>query len=285
MMRGEINFLHEVSREAIDFIQAGGDIRAYPLLRPYYVTLVFNQRHPVLGRREVRLAMSGAIDRDEILRLGMRGHGEAAFTPFWPHHWAHTPLQLPVHNPEAARIRLDTGGLPVRSSPSGMPARFSFTCLVHEGDARFERLALVLQRQLSGIGIDMRLQPVPQDELTARITAGRYDAYLFELVNARTLSFPYQFWHSRTSPLATGYSAADAALDRLQTAATEHEVRAAVSDVMRVMRADPPAVFLVWPREARAADRTIALPYEQDRDVFGMLWRARSAPSPPEPGR
>ena len=276
MMRGEINFLHEVSREAIDFMQAGGDITAYPLLRPYYVTLVFNQRHPILGRLDVRLAMSEAIDRAELLRLGMRGQGEAAFTPFWPHHWAHPALHPPVHNPDAARIRLDTGGLPVRSSPSAMPARFAFTCLVHEGDARFERLALVLQRQLSAIGIDMRLHPVPQQELGDRIAAGRYDTYLFELVNGRTLSFPYQFWHSRTSPLATGYSAADAALDSLQTATTEHGVRAAVTDVMRVMRNDPPAVFLVWPREARAADNAIALPYEQDRDVFGTLWRARS---------
>ena len=36
MMRHEVNFLHEVNRDAIDFVEAGGDIRAYPLLRPYY---------------------------------------------------------------------------------------------------------------------------------------------------------------------------------------------------------------------------------------------------------
>jgi peptide/nickel transport system substrate-binding protein len=278
MMRGEINFLHEVNRDAIDFVEADGSIRAYPLLRPYYLTLVFNLTHPVLGRRDVRLALSEAIDREEIVQVAMRGHGRIAEGPFWPHHWAYTPMQqTSAPNPAAARIRLDTGRLPVRPSRTEMPARFSFTCLVPADDARFERLALVVQRQLFAIGVDMRFQAVPQHELPGRISAGAYDAFLLELVNARTLSFPYQFWHSRTSRLASGYTAADAALDRMKIATSEPDVRAAVSDVMRIMRADPPAVFLAWPREARAADQSIDLPYEPDRDVFGTLWQARRA--------
>ena len=68
MMRREVNFLHEVSRDAIDFVEAGGDIRAYPLLRPYYTALVFSMRHPVLKRREVRVAINEALDRNELVR-------------------------------------------------------------------------------------------------------------------------------------------------------------------------------------------------------------------------
>ena len=60
MMRDEVNFLHEVNREAIEFIEAGGDLRAYPLLRPYVVSLVFNTKHPLLRRREVRIALNEA---------------------------------------------------------------------------------------------------------------------------------------------------------------------------------------------------------------------------------
>ena len=39
-----------------------------------------------------------------------------------------------------------------------MPSRLSFTCLVFNDDSRFEHLALLLQRQLADVGIDMRLQ-------------------------------------------------------------------------------------------------------------------------------
>jgi ABC-type transport system substrate-binding protein len=278
MMREEINFLHEVNHDAIDFVEAGGNIHAYPLLRPYYVALVFNVRHEVLQRRAVRLALNDAIDREEIVRTAMRGHGRVAEGPFWPHHWAYSPgEQAPLNNPQAASIRLDTAGLPVQRRPQGMPARFAFTCLLPEGDSRFERIALVAQRQLFAIGVDMRLEPVPQHELEHRIASGQFDAFLLDLVNARMLSLPYRFWHSATTPLSTGYTAADDALDRMRLATNDRDVRAAVSDVMRVMRADPPAIFLAWPREARAADRSIELPYEPDRDVFGTLWQARRA--------
>ena len=149
MMRGEVNFLHEVNRDAIDFIEAGGDIRAYPLLRGFYVALVFNVKQPMLESREVRLALNEAIDRDEVVGNGMRGHGEVAEGPFWPHHWAYAAgRHVRAYNPEAAKLRLNAAGRPVRSDGSGMPSRFQFTCLVLEGDTRFERIALVVQRQL-----------------------------------------------------------------------------------------------------------------------------------------
>lgn len=284
MMRGEVNVLHEVSRDAIDFVEAGGQIKAYRLLRPYYVPLVFNLTHPVLQRRDVRVALNEAIDKREVVRNGMRGHGEVAEGPFWPHHWAHPQAGLdPVYNPEAAKVRLDAAGLAVREREAPqMPSRFAFTCLLLAGDARFERIALVLQRQLFAIGVDMRLQTVPYREFVPRLQSGRFDAFLFEMVSGRTLDRPYMFWRSpepgAAALLKSGYSAADEALDRMKYAPTDEETRVAVADVMRVLRSDPPAVFLAWPREARAADASLEIPYETDRDIFGRLWQLEPAP-------
>lgn len=285
MMRGEVNFLHEISREAIDFSRAGGDIRTYPLLRPYYSVLVFSQKHPILRRREVRIALNEAVNRDEVVRNGMRGHGEVAGGPFWPHHWAYpTGWHATAYNPEAAAVRLESAGLPVRAQAErAMPSRFAFTCLLREGDTRFERIALVLQRQLFAAGVDMRLHAVPDAEFFERLRSGEFDAFLFEMMGGRTLGPAYAFWRSPADGaqgrLGAGYAAADAALDRLKFAKTDDETRAAVADVMRVMREDPPAVFLAWPREARAADASLEIPYEPDRDVFGVLWQARAAPA------
>ena len=276
MMRGEVNFLHEVNRDAIEFLEAGGSIKAYPALRPYVVSLVFNQKHPILQQREVRVAITEAIDRDEIVRNGMRGHGEVAEGPFWPHHWAYSPGQhRSTYNPKAASLRLDSAGLPVRRGrPRQMPSRFQFVCLIREDDPRFERMALVLQRQLFDVGVDMQLQTVPLRELEERLRTGSYESFLLEMASGRTLSFPYRWWHS---PNPTGYSAADAALDRMKFARTDDEVRVAVADVMRILRQDPPAVFLASPREARAADRSLDIPYEPDRDIFGTFWQMKRA--------
>ncbi len=279
MMRGEVNFLHEVSREAIEFVQAGGDFQAYPLLRPYVIPLVFNLRHAVLAKREVRVALNEAIDRDEVVRNAMRGHGEVAEGPFWPFHWAYTRGRYPSpYNPEAAKVRLDAAGFPVRPARENQPpSRFRFTCLVPGGDARFERIALVVQRQLSAVGVDMDLRPATQAELTRRVKGRDFDAIIFEMVTGRTLDWPSMFWHSGNAFFDHGYSAADHAFDRMQQARTNDEVRLAMSDVMAQFRDDPPAIFLAMPREARAADKSLKIPYEADRDVLGTLWQLQPA--------
>ena len=64
-----------------------------------------------------------------------------------------------------------------------------------------------------------------------------------------------------------------AAFERMQRARTNDEVRLAIGEVMAHLRADPPAIFLAMPREARAADKSIKIPYEPDRDVFYTLWQ------------
>jgi len=289
MMRHDINVLHEVSRDAIEFVEAGGDIRSYPLLRPYYTALVFNARHPVLQRREVRLAINEAIDRDELVQNGMRGHGMVAEGPFWPYHWAYPHGRFPVaFNPEAAKLRLDGAGLKVSArSAEQMPSRLAFTCLILSGDDRFERIALLVQRQLYAIGIDMRIAPLSAPDITKRLGSGDFDAFILEAVGGRILSWAYDFWHSPLPgadvSFRTGYVAADRALDRLQVADTDDEVREALADVMHVMRNDPPAAFLVWPREARAADISFEIPHEVDRDVFGTLWQLKLASQSPVP--
>jgi ABC-type transport system substrate-binding protein len=278
-----VNVLHEVNPDAIEFIEAGGNIRAYSLLRPYYVPLVFNLRHKTLQRKAVRVALAEAIDREEIVDRGLNGHGQVAQGPVWPHHWAH-PLGLspPRHNPEAARVRLDAAGLPVRERTTPqMPSRFAFRCMIPADDIRFERIALVVQRQLFAIGIDMQVDPLPRRQLEERMMAGDFEASLFDLVASRSLAWAYKFWHSPapgTTPLlSNGYSGADGALDRMRLASSDEEVRIAVADVMRVLREDPPAVFLVWRHEARAVDKSIDVPHQPERDIFGTLWQSTRA--------
>jgi hypothetical protein len=61
-------------------------------------------------------------------------------------------------------------------------------------------------------------------------------------------------------------------------ARTDDDVRLAVADVLRVFRQDPPAVFLAFPREARAAHVSFEIPYEPDRDIFGTFRQLTLAP-------
>ena len=47
LMRGDIDMLYEVSRDAAEFVEAESTIKEYRFTRPYYIQLVFNVRRQV----------------------------------------------------------------------------------------------------------------------------------------------------------------------------------------------------------------------------------------------
>jgi ABC-type transport system substrate-binding protein len=294
MMRGEINMLYEVSRDAAPFVEAESSVRTYPMLRPYVNAVFFNMRHPVLARREVRQALSYAVDRDAIVREVMGGRGERADSPVWKYHWAYSTAQKTYDfNPDLARLKLDAGGFrqPAIAAAQAMPSRFRFTCLIVGDDSRHERIALVLQKQLYDVGVDMRIEAVPLRELMERFSSGRFDAVFGEAVSGRSLSLLYRQWRSKPNHTLgeqnSAYTTADAALDRLRETFTDAETKSAVGELQRIFYEDPPAIFVAWPQTSRAISARIHVPYENSMDVVGRLWRsawaeqaARNEPRP-----
>lgn len=284
MMRGEIDMLHEVSRDAAQFVEAESSVRTYRMLRSYVNAVFFNVRHPVLSRREVRQALSYAVDRDAVVREVMRGRAERADGPVWKYHWAYSTAQRTYdYNPELARTKLEAAGLPVRRDMAAgdMPSRFHFTCLLMGNDSRFERIAQVLQKQLYDVGVDMRIEAVPLLELVDRFSTGRFDAVHGEVISGRSLTWLFRQWRSSPNPqqgkLNTGYTAADATLDRLRETYSESEVKRLVGELQNIFHEDPPGIFVAWPQTSRAISAKIQVPYESNMDVVGRLWRAQWA--------
>jgi ABC-type transport system substrate-binding protein len=280
LMRGDVSLLHEVNRDAVGFVEAGSRIQTFSFPRPYYIPIVFNVRHPLLGRREVRQAINEAIDRSEVAAKALFNRGQPADGPIWPHHWAYNSATRSYsYNPDAARIRLDAAGLPQKAASGGeMPRRFKFRCLFWSEDAMFERIALVVQKQLFEIGIDVEMVPMTLTEIRGRHEAGDFEAILVQMVSGRSLDWVYWFWRSvppaNGKMALSGYTAADAALDRLRAARSEDETRMAVADLQRILHEDPPAAFLVRPETTRAVDGTFDVPPEaRGRDILGTLWQ------------
>ena len=284
MMRGDIDMLHEVSREAVEFIEAESSVNTYSFPRPYYIPLTFNIRHPVLRDARVRQAINEAVDREALVREGLRGRGSPSDGPVSPQNWAYSPPDKPfAYDPAAARRLLDEAGYPARPNPqTAVPIRFAFKCLVFAEDQRFDRIALLVQRQLADVGIDMQLVPVPLKQLGSMSAAGDFDAFVMEM-SGRSLSRVYEFWRSRDGAFVnSGYMAADAVLDRIRAATKEDDVRSAVADLGRVLHDDPPAAFLVWQETSRAVSAAFDVVPEEKRDILTNLWMWRPSTAPRE---
>lgn len=282
MMRGEVDFLYEVNRDAVDFVEAESRIETFSFPRPYYFPVIFNIAHPVLGKLAVRQAINEAIDRQAVVKTALNNRGKAADGPIWPDHWAYNPsARTYSYNPDAARVRLDAAGLPLLpASGTHMPRRFSFKCLFWAEDPQLERVALVVQKQLFDIGIDAEMMPMTLAEIGRRHAGGNFDAIMVPMASGRSLDWVYWFWHSPKDGVAgfgrSGYTAADSALDRLRSARSDEETRLAVADLQRILYEDPPAAFLVRPDTARAVDDSFVVPAEEKgRDILGSLWQWR----------
>jgi peptide/nickel transport system substrate-binding protein len=285
LMRGDVDMALEINRESVEFVE--GAFEVYSSVQPFYIPLVFNVRNPMLARVEVRRAIADAIDREEIVSQGMRGRGQRAEAddPVWPSHWAYTAAaRVHTYDAEGARRQLDAAGLPVRpAAPGRRASRFQLKCMFFSEEPQFERIALLLQRQLAAVGIDLVLEGLKGKDLVRRLSAGQFESYLYQLTSGRDLSWTYRFWHSPNGALGpviqnTGYHGADAVLDRLRQA-REEDVRIAVRDLRQRFYEDVPAVFLAWTQTTRAVDPRFDIGNPTDPEIFTNLWRWQLAPT------
>jgi peptide/nickel transport system substrate-binding protein len=285
LLRREVDALQEVSRETVEFASQDTSIRTYPSIQPFYIALVFNQKHPLLKNVEVRRALNAAIDRESIVQSAMRGHGQVARDPIWPLHWAYTHPNVPhVYDPKWAEQKFNTLRL-VRpaAGEDGSAPRFKLRCLFWSDEPMYERIALMLQRQLFDVGVDLILQPANLDEVIARANSGEFETLLPRTNAGRSLDFTYRFWHSSsesaTAMLKAEYFGADSLLDELRASTSDDEVRSVLSQLGRRFREDVPAAFIAWPQVTRAIDSRLYVGRGNEQDPFAKIWEWRPAES------
>jgi peptide/nickel transport system substrate-binding protein len=283
LLRSDIDMLQEVSPEATDFVEAESAVRAYSFPKSYYYLLAFNVRNRFLSGVEVRRAINEAIDKNAIVADGLHGRARPAAGPVWPEFWAASnSVGGAQFAPELARRTLETAGYSLKPGDANHPpSRIRLHCLVWADDARLVRTALLIQKQLGAVGIDVSLEPLRVTQFLPRLSKGDFDMFLFEMANARTLSYVYQFWHSPRSDFQsynfTGYTAADATLDAIRSATSDEEVRTRTAELQRIFVEDPPAVFLAWETTTRAVSNEFSIPIEPGRDILSSIWRWRPA--------
>lgn len=267
MLRGQVDMLYDVGLDALDSLQASSQVSVYTFPRAYTFVMVLNTRRPSLASAEVRRALNHAIDRSQLIRQALSNHGAPADGPVWPHHWA--------YNETFPTFRYDPS-----SAEQALRHRLRFKCIFAEG-ALYERLTLVVQKQLAAAGVDMDIEAVSIDELFTRVTkSADFDAVLFDGQLGPNLFRPHQWWHSGALRNYGGFSSpkVDAALDTVRYASDDREYAAAVLAFQRAMIDDPPAVFLAWGERARAVSHRFAVPAEPGRDVLAGLRLFKLAP-------
>jgi peptide/nickel transport system substrate-binding protein len=276
LFAGEADFFESIRAENMAELAKHPQLaaRRYPGLD--YGFMQFNLRewstrpHPVLGERELRRALTMALDRQSLVRNVFDSLAVVAIGPVVrASSTADTTIvQLPYDPARAARTLdslgwRDTNGDGVRDR-AGRP--LAFTLLVPNSSKNRVRLAVLIQEQLRQLGVKVNVEQLEFNAFLNREQARKFDAVMGAWHIDPSPGQIRQSWTSAgmNGPEASNYgsyanptfdAAVDSALDARDPARAKAYFRRAYQTIVD----DAPAVWLFEPRNMAGYHRRLHL--------------------------
>jgi peptide/nickel transport system substrate-binding protein len=186
-LSGELTVFNNFNLERWNEIVAAPDVQTYEGPNIAWDTIVFNLAdpfepasyrnpedgtiqeqgvHPIFGDVRVRQAIQLGINVDEIIETALQGHGTPIYADHVPLSWAYDDsiAPIPYDRDAAARLLHEAGWylfpgntrVCVRCTTAEEGTRLAFT-LSYEGSFQQQIAAIIIQRQLSELGISVNL--------------------------------------------------------------------------------------------------------------------------------
>ena len=208
-----------------------------------------------------RKAISMAINRADLCRIVYAGYAKPAYGPVSPsnHFWFNTSLQNPKYDPQGALRLLVEAGFRFANDTLQDRAgnRVEFSLVTNSGNASREKMASMIQQDLSQVGIKVNVVTLDFPSLIERMTRTfDYEACILGLVNTdldpnsqMTLwlsSGENHQWNPSQRAPATPWEAEIDKLMREQAAApTDKERKAKFDQVQQIVADEQPFVYLI----------------------------------------
>ena len=288
LLTGEVDFATNV--QPTDAPRVEGDKRLELLAIPFrnFVFVAWNNQREPFRDRDVRRALTLAIDRKKIVDTLWGPYANVAVSPILSFIWAHDKsVQGLPYDPAEARKLLaakgfkDTDGDGVVER-NGRPFRFELT--TNAGNQQRIDATVMIQAQLGSVGIAAVPRIVEFNALSAKLDEGDYDSVVIGLGMDTSLDLT-TLLHSRS--IGNGNNLArysNPEVDRLiDEAAAQPGIDAMVSRVRqieRIVEQDQPATFLWESKRLMGVNRRIR---DAKPSPIYMLWNLRDWWVEPEP--
>jgi peptide/nickel transport system substrate-binding protein len=198
LTRGEIDFINNLDAEYFDKLVSQNPGLAYDAgVSLDSEQMWFNQvatsplpdyKKQWFASTNFRRAVSEAINRDDLVRIVFHGHARPAVGPVSPgnKYWFNTKLAPHPFDPKSALARLTQDGFQLHDGVlrdrSGHAVEFSI--VTNAGNKYRERMATMIQQDLSDIGIKLNVVTLDFPSLIERIARTyNYEACLLGLTN------------------------------------------------------------------------------------------------------
>lgn len=137
-----------------------------PYTTYYYDFIGINFNNSLLAKRSVRQGIMNAINRQELVKDALLGHGVVTDSPIHPDSWLNKDqLVAYPYNVEEAKAALE--------GVEGL----SFEILVPEAETSRVDIANKIKEDLAKVGVELTVTPLPMETFISRVTGGNFDLY------------------------------------------------------------------------------------------------------------
>ncbi len=269
-----VTLVGQLKAREIDLLESvqAGDLESIRASRPDAIIhtvasrrlsfIAWNTKREPFGDRDVRRALTMAIDRAELIRAVWGGYAEECRSPIVPLLWAFDPT-IPVipFDPAGAREVLAAHGWEDHDG-NGILDRdgreLEIELLVNDAQNRVDVVTIV-QSQLKRVGVKANLRVLEFGTYTERVLATDFDAAFVEWKVPTKVDITSLFHTRAMRPKGFNFvSYSNPEVDRLideALAATEPEgARESWNRVQRLVYEDQPYTFIAVPKEITAVD-------------------------------
>jgi peptide/nickel transport system substrate-binding protein len=271
LVRGEIDFINSVDAEYFDKVSAEKASMAHDAGVSLDAEFMWFNQVPTASLPEYkkawfrstnfRRAVSEAINREDMARIVFRGHARPGIGPISPGNkfWFNSKLQPHPFDPKSAISRLTQDGFRLQNGllrdREGHAVEFSL--ITNSGNKYRERMATMMQQDLSAIGIKLNIVTLDFPSLIERMTRTfDYEACLLGLVNndldpssqmnVWLSSAENHQWNPSQKTPATAWEAEIDKLMRAQASTLDAKKRKeAVDKVQQIAWEQEPFIYLV----------------------------------------
>lgn len=201
MKKGAVDLLQNcVPAYAVKFMQRIPGVQVIQERGITYQYLGYNLMDPILRHKEVRQAISHAIDRGAIIAHTLKGLAMTADGVILsPYNWAYEgDVRGYGYDPQQARELLDAAGFP---DPDGDGPRMRFSLSYKTStDMEAIEIAQIIKGYLKEVGIGLEVRSFEWGTFFDDITKGNFQVYSLRWIGVVDPDIFYYLFHSSSVP-------------------------------------------------------------------------------------
>ena len=262
---GEIDMVSDVPVAEIESIKSGkSGLTVYQVNGRVYYYIGYNEKNPLFSDRNIRRALTMAMDRNKIIEALLYGYGRPCLGPLAPMvKWAfNEDVKEIVYDPAAAKDELKKAGWDDHDGDGILDKngkKFEFTLSSATGNQLKADVAVITQEQLGKIGIKVNIEMLEWTTFIDQIQGKNFDA----CVNGWSTPYyvdPTPVFHSGSTEMFNFISYHNPKVDQLiEKGRVEMDQQVAAEtwkEFHKIIYDDQPYTFLFWIDQAVAVKNT-----------------------------